>query len=46
MLFTGVSTERAVRAFRKAGFRVIREGKHAVLTNGQRLLTVPRAKTT
>jgi len=28
MLFTDVSHRRAVRAFEKAGFRVIREGKH------------------
>ncbi len=44
MLFTDVSTERAVRALRKAGFKVVRQGKHIVLTDGERLLTIPRAK--
>jgi predicted RNA binding protein YcfA (HicA-like mRNA interferase family) len=31
-----------VRALEKAGFRVVRQGKHIVMTNGQRILTVPR----
>ena len=44
MLFADVSTERAVRAFAKAGFQIVRQGKHVVLSNGERLLTVPRAK--
>jgi predicted RNA binding protein YcfA (HicA-like mRNA interferase family) len=26
----------------KAGFRVIRQGKHIVMTDGQRILTIPR----
>ncbi|MBI3666787.1 MAG: type II toxin-antitoxin system HicA family toxin [Acidobacteria bacterium] len=42
MLFTDVSTERAVRALKKVGFRVTRSGKHLVLTDGERLVTVPR----
>jgi predicted RNA binding protein YcfA (HicA-like mRNA interferase family) len=33
----------AVRALEKAGFRVVREGKHIVMSNGQRILTIPRA---
>jgi predicted RNA binding protein YcfA (HicA-like mRNA interferase family) len=41
MLFTDVSTQRAVRALSKEGFRVVREGKHVILTDGRRLLTVP-----
>ncbi len=32
----------AVRALEKAGFRVIRQGKHIVMSNGQRILTIPR----
>jgi hypothetical protein len=32
-----------VRALGKAGFRVVREGKHVVMSNGQRILTIPRA---
>jgi predicted RNA binding protein YcfA (HicA-like mRNA interferase family) len=32
----------AVRALEKAGFRIIREGKHIVMTDGVRILTIPR----
>jgi len=39
----GVAHERAVRALEKAGFRVVRQGKHIVMTDGTRILTVPRA---
>ena len=39
----GVAHERAVRAFRKVGFQVIRQGKHIVMTDGTRILTIPRA---
>jgi len=38
----GVNHLDAVRAFEKAGFRVARQGKHVVMTNGQRILTIPR----
>jgi len=38
----GVSHRAAVRALEKAGFRIAREGKHTVLTDGARILTVPR----
>jgi predicted RNA binding protein YcfA (HicA-like mRNA interferase family) len=31
-----------VRAFEKAGFRIIRQGKHIVMSNGERLVTIPR----
>jgi len=41
----GVSHRRAVRAFEKAGFRVVREGKHISMTNGERVIIVPRADT-
>jgi predicted RNA binding protein YcfA (HicA-like mRNA interferase family) len=39
----GISHTRAVRALEKAGFRVVREGKHIVMTDGKRILTIPRA---
>jgi hypothetical protein len=39
----GISHARAVRAPEKAGFRVVREGKHIVMTDGKRILTIPRA---
>ena len=39
----GLSHKRALRALKRAGFRVIREGKHTVMTDGSRILTIPRA---
>ncbi len=38
----GVPHLQAVRALQKAGFRIAREGKHTVMTDGRRILTVPR----
>lgn len=38
----GVNHQDAVRALQKVGFRVIRQGKHIVMTDGVRLLTIPR----
>jgi predicted RNA binding protein YcfA (HicA-like mRNA interferase family) len=38
----GIPHARAVRALEKAGFRVVREGKHIVMTDGNRILTIPR----
>ena len=38
----GVSHRRAVCALVKAGFRIVREGKHTLMTDGPRLLTIPR----
>jgi len=31
-----------VRALQKAGFRIVRQGKHIVMSNGTRILTIPR----
>jgi predicted RNA binding protein YcfA (HicA-like mRNA interferase family) len=39
----GIPHRRAVKALQKAGFHVVREGKHIVLTDGVRILTIPRA---
>jgi predicted RNA binding protein YcfA (HicA-like mRNA interferase family) len=39
----GVNHQRAVKAFQKAGFRIAREGKHITMTNGERIITIPRA---
>lgn len=39
----GISHSEAIRAFSKAGFVIIRQGKHVILSNGQRKLLVPRA---
>jgi predicted RNA binding protein YcfA (HicA-like mRNA interferase family) len=38
----GVNHLDAVRAFEKAGFRIIRQGKHIVITDGVRQITIPR----
>jgi predicted RNA binding protein YcfA (HicA-like mRNA interferase family) len=38
----GVNHLRAVRAFEQAGFRIIHEGKHIVMSDGVRVLTIPR----
>jgi len=38
----GVPHLRAVKALERAGFRIARQGKHIVMTDGQRILTIPR----
>jgi len=38
----GVNHLDAVRAFEKADFRIIRQGKHIVMSDGVRILTIPR----
>ena len=39
----GVSHQQAISAFEKAGFRIVRQGKHVTMTDGQRIITIPRA---
>ena len=39
----GISHRRAVKAFKKAGFWIIREGKHISMTDGERIIIIPRA---
>ncbi len=38
----GVNHLDAVRAFEKAGFHIARQGKHIIMTDGHRILTIPR----
>jgi predicted RNA binding protein YcfA (HicA-like mRNA interferase family) len=38
----GVNHLNAIRALEKAGFWVERQGRHVVMTNGSRTLTIPR----
>jgi predicted RNA binding protein YcfA (HicA-like mRNA interferase family) len=38
----GVNHQDAVRALQKAGFRVVRQGKHIVMTDNVRIITIPR----
>ena len=39
----GVNHLDAVRALEKAGFRVLRQGKHIVMTDGARKVVIPRS---
>jgi predicted RNA binding protein YcfA (HicA-like mRNA interferase family) len=39
----GIPHLKAIRALEKAGFRIIRQSKHIILSDGKRTLTVPRA---
>ena len=38
----GVNHRAAVKALEKAGFRIMRQGKHVVMSDGARFLTIPR----
>ena len=38
----GINHLDAVRALQKAGFRIARQGKHIVMTDGKRIVTIPR----
>jgi predicted RNA binding protein YcfA (HicA-like mRNA interferase family) len=38
----GISHSQAVRVFGKIGYRIAREGKHTIMTNGKVRLTIPR----
>ena len=44
MLFTDISSERAVRAFAKAGFRIVTRGKHIGMSDGVHRITIPEHK--
>lgn len=39
---SGVNHLRAVRALEKAGFAIVSQGKHIVMSDGSRILTIPR----
>ena len=38
----GINHLRAVRALEKAGFKIANQGKHIVMSDGVRILTIPR----
>jgi predicted RNA binding protein YcfA (HicA-like mRNA interferase family) len=38
----GVNHLDAVRVLEKAGFRILRQGKHIIMTDGARKVTIPR----
>lgn len=39
----GINHQRAAKAFEKYGFWITRQGKHIAMTNGKRIITIPRA---
>ena len=39
----GIPHQQAVRALERVGFRVLRQGKHIILSDGSRILTIPRS---
>jgi predicted RNA binding protein YcfA (HicA-like mRNA interferase family) len=39
----GINHEAAIKAFKKVGFWVARQGKHIAMTDGIRIITIPRA---
>jgi predicted RNA binding protein YcfA (HicA-like mRNA interferase family) len=38
----GINHQRAVKAFEKSGFWIARQGKLITMTNGKRIITIPR----
>jgi predicted RNA binding protein YcfA (HicA-like mRNA interferase family) len=38
----GINHLTAVRALEKAGFQIVRQGKHIVMSDGTRQVTIPR----
>ena len=39
----GINHKRAIKALEKASFKVIRQGKHISMSDGNRILIIPRA---
>jgi len=39
----GINHLNAVKAFEKAGFTIKRQGKHIVMSDGVRIITIPRS---
>jgi predicted RNA binding protein YcfA (HicA-like mRNA interferase family) len=39
---SGINHLLAVRALEKAGFRIVRQGKHIVMSDGSHFITIPR----
>jgi predicted RNA binding protein YcfA (HicA-like mRNA interferase family) len=39
----GINHQQVVKAFEKCGFWITRQGKHIIMTNGKRIITIPRA---
>jgi predicted RNA binding protein YcfA (HicA-like mRNA interferase family) len=39
----GVNHQQAIRAFERLGYRIIRQGKHVILSDGRNTVVIPRA---
>ena len=39
----GINHLDAIRAFGKVGFTIVRQGKHVIMSDGQRKIVLPRA---
>ncbi len=39
----GINHQQVIRALEKVGFKVARQSKHIVMTDGIKILTIPRA---
>lgn len=39
----GINHLRAIKAFEKVGFRIVRQGKHITMTDGEHIITIPGA---
>lgn len=39
----GINHKRAIKAFEKANFKIVRQGKHISMTEGNRIIIIPRA---
>jgi predicted RNA binding protein YcfA (HicA-like mRNA interferase family) len=39
----GLNHQQAIKAFKKCEFWISRQGKHITMTNGKRIITIPRA---
>ena len=40
---SGINHKRATKAFEKVEFKVIRQGKHIAMSDGNRIIVIPRA---
>jgi predicted RNA binding protein YcfA (HicA-like mRNA interferase family) len=40
---SGINHQRAIKAFQKADFQIVRQGKHISMSNGDRIIIIPRA---
>ena len=44
MIFTDISAECAVKAFRKIGFEIVTKSKHIGMSDGSHRITIPNHK--